>query len=55
MFFDLLEMKADKRKSPSFLRIVLHPNFVRGDKDRIQQIVENLLVNSIKCGIKRTY
>ena len=49
--FDLLEMKADKKKiSLVFENGPVHPNYVSGDKDRIQQIVENLLVNSIKYG-----
>jgi len=28
----------------------MHPIFVNGDKDKIQQVVENLIVNSIKYG-----
>ncbi|CAM2927328.1 two-component system, OmpR family, phosphate regulon sensor histidine kinase PhoR [Flavobacterium succinicans] len=49
--FDLLEMKADKKKIKlSFEHHNIQPVFVYGDKDRIQQIVENLLVNSIKYG-----
>lgn len=49
--FDLLEMKADKKKvTLAFENSPVHPNYVKADKDRIQQIVENLLVNSIKYG-----
>ena len=49
--FDLLEMKAEKKKiTLAFENYHLLPNYVRGDRDRIQQIVENLIVNSIKYG-----
>jgi two-component system phosphate regulon sensor histidine kinase PhoR len=49
--FDLLEMKADKKKiTLKFESSDIKPHFVKGDKDRIQQIVENLIVNSIKYG-----
>ncbi len=49
--FDLLEMKADKKKiTLSFENNHLQPIFVHGDKDKIQQVVENLIVNSIKYG-----
>jgi two-component system phosphate regulon sensor histidine kinase PhoR len=49
--FELLEMKAEKKKiTLSFENYHLLPNYVRGDKDRIQQIIENLIVNSIKYG-----
>jgi two-component system phosphate regulon sensor histidine kinase PhoR len=46
---DLLEMKAEKKK------IKLENSFgkqfiVKGDKDKLQQVVENLVVNSIKYG-----
>jgi two-component system phosphate regulon sensor histidine kinase PhoR len=30
----------------------IQPNFVKADKDRIQQVIENLIVNSIKYGKK---
>lgn len=51
--FDLLEMKADKKNiTLSFENYHIQPNFVRGDKDRIQQVIENLIVNSIKYGKK---
>jgi len=49
--FDLLEMKAEKKKiTLSFENYHIQPNFVRADRDRIQQIIENLIVNSIKYG-----
>ncbi|EIA09291.1 sensor histidine kinase [Flavobacterium frigoris] len=49
--FDLLEMKAEKKKiSLAFENYHILPNFVWADKDRIQQIIENLIVNSIKYG-----
>lgn len=49
--FDLLEMKADKKKiTLAFENYHIQPNFVHADKDRIQQIIENLIVNSIKYG-----
>ena len=52
--FDLLEMKADKKKiSLSFDNYHIQPIFVIGDKDKIQQVIENLIVNSIKYGIKK--
>lgn len=49
--FDLLEMKADKRKiSLGFESLPVRPVFVKGDKDKIQQVIVNLIVNSIKYG-----
>lgn len=49
--FDLLEMKADKKKiNLVFGDTDIQPVFVYGDKDKIQQILENLIVNSIKYG-----
>ncbi|AOZ99385.1 sensor histidine kinase [Flavobacterium commune] len=51
--FDLLEMKADKKKiNLVFENENIQPNFVKADKDRIQQVIENLIVNSIKYGKK---
>ncbi len=49
--FDLLEMKADEKN----IKLVfeddeMKPVYVKGDKDRIQQVVDNLIVNSIKYG-----
>ena len=49
--FDLLEMKADKKKiSLAFENYHIKPIFVKGDKDKLQQVIENLIVNSIKYG-----
>ncbi|MBP6181332.1 ATP-binding protein [Flavobacterium sp.] len=49
--FDLLEMKADKKKiTLAFENDRMQPIPVHGDKDKIQQVVENLIVNSIKYG-----
>jgi two-component system phosphate regulon sensor histidine kinase PhoR len=49
--FDLLEMKADKKKiTLAFENYYIQPIIVHGDKDKIQQVVENLIVNSIKYG-----
>lgn len=51
--FDLLEMKADKKKiTLAFENTHLRSTYVRADKDRIQQVIENLIVNSIKYGKK---
>jgi two-component system phosphate regulon sensor histidine kinase PhoR len=44
-------MKADKKKiTLAFDNYHIQPIFVKGDKDKIQQILENLIVNSIKYG-----
>jgi two-component system phosphate regulon sensor histidine kinase PhoR len=49
--FDLLEMKADKKKiTLAFDNYHIQPIYVKGDKDKIQQVLENLIVNSIKYG-----
>lgn len=49
--FDLLEMKADKKKiTLAFENRLIQPIFVKGDKDKLQQGIENLIVNSIKYG-----
>ena len=49
--FDLLEMKAEKKKITLALENHhIQPIFVKGDKDKLQQVIENLLVNSIKYG-----
>lgn len=49
--FELLEMKANEKKiSFGFENKKMHPIFVKGDKDRIQQVIENLIINSIKYG-----
>lgn len=49
--FDMLEMKASKKKiTLTFDRVYPDPIYVRADKERIQQVVANLVVNSIKYG-----
>ncbi len=49
--FDLLEMKAAKKNiSLTFDMAYAHPIQVFADKERIQQVLTNLLVNSIKYG-----
>ena len=49
--FDLLEMKASKKHiSLVFDMDYPEPVYVHADKDKIQQVLTNLLVNSIKYG-----
>lgn len=49
--FDLLEMKASKKRiSLVFDMDYPKPVYVHADKDKIQQVLTNLLVNSIKYG-----
>jgi len=49
--FDLLEMKAAKKKiTLVFDKEYLQPILVRADKEKIQQVLTNLVVNSIKYG-----
>jgi len=49
--FDLLEMKAKKRNiNLQFDKIYEFPVFVRGDIEKIEQVLINLIVNSIKYG-----
>ncbi|MGB5315638.1 MAG: ATP-binding protein [Robiginitalea sp.] len=49
--FDLLEMKASKKRiSLVFDMVYKKPIYVKGDMERIQQVLTNLLVNSIKYG-----
>jgi two-component system phosphate regulon sensor histidine kinase PhoR len=44
-------MKADKKKiTLAFENYHIQPVYVHGDEDKIQQVVENLIVNSIKYG-----
>ena len=48
---DLLEMKAEKKKIKLELENSFGKQFIfKGDKDKLQQVVENLVVNSIKYG-----
>ncbi|WP_461532727.1 sensor histidine kinase [Sinomicrobium sp.] len=49
--FDLFEMKAAKKNiTLTFDTKYKEPVMVRADKERIQQVVSNLIVNSIKYG-----
>ncbi len=49
--FELLEMKADKKRiTLSFDMEYTNPIYISGDAERIQQVVTNLVVNSIKYG-----
>jgi two-component system phosphate regulon sensor histidine kinase PhoR len=49
--FDLLEMKATKRKiTLTFDQDYSKPILVKADMERIQQVLTNLIVNSIKYG-----
>ena len=49
--FDLFEMKAKKRNiTLQFDKLYDYPVFVNGDKERIEQVLINLVVNSIKYG-----
>ena len=49
--FDLFEMKAKKRNiTLRFDRIYEFPVFVNGDVEKIEQVLINLVVNSIKYG-----
>ena len=51
--FDLQEMKAHKKQiSLTFDRNYTKDLFVYADRDRIQQVLTNLIVNSIKYGVK---
>ena len=51
--FDLLEMKASKKKlTLAFDMDYEEPIYVRADREKIQQVLMNLLVNSIKYGNK---
>ncbi len=51
--FELLEMKATKKKITLTFDINYdEPIYVQADKEKIQQVVTNLLVNSIKYGHK---
>jgi len=49
--FELLEMKAANKKiTLNFDRDYNHPIMVNGDRERLQQVITNLIVNSIKYG-----
>ena len=52
--FDLFEMKASKKKITLTFDIDYpNPIYVNADRERIQQILANLVVNSIKYGLER--
>jgi two-component system phosphate regulon sensor histidine kinase PhoR len=48
--FDLLEMKAEKEYPAAFENYHIFTHYVRADRDRIQQVIENLIVELIKYG-----
>lgn len=48
--FDMLEMKASKKKIKLVIENNNKPMLVAADKDKLQQVIVNLLVNSIKYG-----
>ena len=51
--FELLEMKATKKKITLTFDLPYNkPIMVNGDKERLQQVLSNLIVNSIKYGHK---
>lgn len=50
--FDLLEMKAAKKSITLTFDLEYEPIMVYADKERIQQVATNLIVNSIKYGKK---
>lgn len=50
--FDLLEMKSAKKDISLTFDDTYPPVYVTGDKERIQQVITNLIVNSIKYGKK---
>lgn len=54
--FDLLEMKAEKKNIIlSFDNKYTKPIMVSGDQEKIQQVITNLVVNSIKYGKQDGY
>ncbi|MDX1463060.1 MAG: ATP-binding protein [Marinirhabdus sp.] len=51
--FDLLEMKAAKKNiALTFDTEYTEPIMVLGDRERLEQVLSNLVVNSIKYGVK---
>ncbi|MBU2950749.1 sensor histidine kinase [Tamlana agarivorans] len=51
--FEMLEMKANKKDiTLAFDRKYSNPVLVRADKERVQQVLANLIVNSVKYGSK---
>ncbi|MEC3906630.1 ATP-binding protein [Tamlana sp. 2201CG12-4] len=52
--FEMLEMKANKKKiTLTFDRNYPNPVMVKADKERIQQVLANLVVNSLKYGSEK--
>ena len=52
--FELLEMQAKKNKiNLKMNRKYDEPIFVMGDEERIQQVIINLVINSLKYGVER--
>ena len=52
--FDLLEMRASKKNiSLVFDKKYLKPIWVNADQEKVQQVLTNLIVNSIKYGKKK--
>lgn len=49
---DLLEMKASKKEIEIIVKSPKKPIFIKADKERIRQVLANLVVNSIKYGKK---
>ena len=51
--FDLLEMRANKNAiSLTFDKEYLNPVMVHADEERIQQVLTNLIINSLKYGVE---
>ncbi len=50
--FEILEIKAKKKKITLMLDTKYDPIFVTADKGRIRQVLVNLIVNSIKYGLE---
>jgi two-component system phosphate regulon sensor histidine kinase PhoR len=48
--FELLEMRANRKNITLSFDMPYKPTLVRGDQDKIQQVVTNLVMNSIKYG-----
>ncbi|MFY8187035.1 MAG: sensor histidine kinase [Flavobacterium sp.] len=48
--FELLEMRANRKNITLTFDMKYTPTMVRGDQDKIQQVVTNLVMNSIKYG-----
>src|SRR5690606_25929430 len=50
--FEMLEMKAARKNISLVFDTEYEPVIVRADKERIQQVLINLIVNSVKYGKK---